>query len=287
MSEAAVAEPPVTTDPKGAPPDETKTPPDDGESTDDQAPQQTDEPKDDAPADDDPDAVAAREREEAEAALIDQKAEEKAEARRAEEERTRRESERKEAIKNARVNHITRVDALVASLPKLHDADGTELTINSKAFKDAAEALNLVVEESVATAIADEYRTEINRTLSKEAQEALWKDVGDKTEAGNVLAHYAEHRALETKAVKTADPEALIAANPKLKLHIANEKKASREQGRKDPPGEPSGDTRSASGAAYTLAQIDAMSTSDWMGLGDRDTRQRILDQAHQQAGRR
>lgn len=36
----------------------------------------------------------------------------------------------------------------------------------------------------------------------------------------------------------------------------------------------------------YSLAQIDAMSTSTWMGLGDRETRQRILDNAHERANR-
>lgn len=36
----------------------------------------------------------------------------------------------------------------------------------------------------------------------------------------------------------------------------------------------------------FTLAQIDAMATHEWMALGDRETRQRILDDAHRMAGR-
>ena len=43
---------------------------------------------------------------------------------------------------------------------------------------------------------------------------------------------------------------------------------------------------RALPGQPYTLTQIDAMTTHEWMAIGDRDQRLAILDQAHEQAAR-
>ena len=58
-----------------------------------------------------------------------------------------------------------------------------------------------------------------------------------------------------------------------------------REKGHTDPIPEPKAGDTGGAGRTYTLAEIDAMPTSQWMNLGDKATRDRILEQAHQVKG--
>ena len=79
-------------------------------------------------------------------------------------------------------------------------------------------------------------------------------------------------------------------ASSKLKAEIdslkASEFNKGKEAGKKAPAGEPSVTGRPGANLSYSLAQIDAMPTSEWMSLGDKSTRDQILERAHEAARR-
>lgn len=75
-----------------------------------------------------------------------------------------------------------------------------------------------------------------------------------------ILPMYAEHRALSTKAVRDADPEALLKSNSKLRAHLEaygdTRFKAGRTQGQVDPAGEP---TATGGGVQTSYRTLEAL----------------------------
>lgn len=102
------------------------------------------------------------------------------------------------------------------------------------------------IEEAAFVVAANAYEAAINSGFDNEADsKAFWEraaGLDPALDAATVLPLYAEQKALDTKAVKEADPELLLKANPKLRAYVAktgdDRYKVGREQGRKDPRAE-------------------------------------------------
>lgn len=140
--------------------------------------------------------------------------------------------------------HASPVIDSVAKAIRTLSADLTDQEIEP-ALKAVRDARN-IIEEAAFVVTAQGYEAALNSTFSNEDErKAFWEKaegLDPALDVTAVLPLYAETKALGTRAVKEADPEDLIKANPKLRAHIATQLDAKyasgREQGRKDPRGE-------------------------------------------------
>lgn len=96
-----------------------------------------------------------------------------------------------------------------------------------------------------------------------------------------IVSAYGDARAYAASQTSDTAKKAtsLSEENAKLKLQI-EQLKAS------DGSGPGTNGRESSGGTSYTLAQLDAMPTNEWLALGDHETRQRILDAARAKARR-
>jgi hypothetical protein len=121
------------------------------------------------------------------------------------------------------------------------------------------------IEEAAFVVAANAYESAINSGFENDADsKAFWEraaGLDPALDAATVLPLYAEQKALDTKAVKEADPELLLKANPKLRAYVTKagdeRYRVGRDQGRKDPRGEAgtAGESVAPTGNRLTVAE--------------------------------
>ncbi len=136
--------------------------------------------------------------------------------------------------------------------------------INSK-YKDALETAAL---NKAASVYKDEAELALKEFgLTDKEMPSFWERVGDPLYAADVIREAINTVALKADAVRRADPQALIDANPKLKAHISEfgdqRFGEGRGQGRKDPPPENRVDSTSSNSSMTAARLFSAQMPSD------------------------
>jgi len=129
-----------------------------------------------------------------------------------------------------------------AKLPEL--TEGQKYTDDDfePIMKTIKDALDIAPDAAMMLA-GERYEASINRLFDDDkARDEFWKAaelIDPAFQVDKILPLLIDMKALDSAAVKDADPETLINANPKLKLHFKSEKDAAkklgRDLGRKDP----------------------------------------------------
>ena len=142
------------------------------------------------------------------------------------------------------------VEEMEPAIKRVRDAHGT---VQAAAFEIAK----------------SEWRRVIQGVFTDEAEsKAFWEKAAGldpSLDASTILPLISESHALSTEAVRTADPEVLVKANPKLVKHISELEDAAykrgRDQGRLDPTGDPTTGDGSGSRPASTSLTVEEAKT--------------------------
>lgn len=189
-------------------------------------------------------------------------------------------------------------DLRYAALSKLVKADGGDLPGVTRAIKNAFAKLPTLEEgqkytdadfEPIMKTIKDaldiapdaammlageRYEASINRLFDDDkARDEFWKQaelIDPAFQVDKILPLLIDQKALSSAAVKDADPEALINANPKLKAYVKSERDAARkigrDLGRKDPnPERRGGSDQSVSKSGYPTRDDGTIDTAKAM----------------------
>lgn len=292
MSETAVAEPEVTTEPQAVTPDVPQADPEievgaavDGDNT---VQPETDQ-EDPAPVETEAQRIE-RLADARAAALLEQR-----EAERIEQLRTQTTTEQQqqawEEVKSAFPKALKDSREVLES-HVLKDELGGEYRIPPQIIDKVLDNFTEYNKKAVQAAKLEAY-TPISDAaydlLPKEQHQSFTDKANGKKEK-DYLEQFAEHYALASKAVKGLDLEGAKKVSAKLNKEIVEEgeRRYSEgvEHGKTLPKGEPRPSAAGGPGRTLTLAQIDAMPTSQWMGMGTREERQAILDAARERESR-
>ncbi len=187
------------------------------------------------------------------------------------EQRQQREATRKAAIRNARQNALAKTSAIAAQFAgiTMTDADGDEVSFDSKALVNVIEALNLDIETAINERLSEEYQEQYHAAFAEKLgadAEAFWQEAEElQEEDGNIpvpalLELYAEKRALQAKVTRTMTLEAAKAASPTVARELAAALKAEYDKGRKSPlpAGEPDTNGNTSISGARPRSQEEA-----------------------------
>ena len=157
--------------------------------------------------------------------------------------------------KNAKVNAFK--DDLIAALG-IDDDEGKQ------AVHKKGDALSLDINAVVEAAVLEEY-AEVIEGMVPEGRRKAFVEEHNLKPLQDWLKGAAEEIALESKAVKGADPESLIKANGKLAKHVDAYGKEQYEKGRDNPrpTGESKGDERGAGTTGLTPTEYKNRLASD------------------------
>lgn len=254
----------------------------------------------DTPSDDSPVSEADRLKAEADEALrleeIDRRAEEKLQAIQAETDRQNREAER---VYAARVALSNAGKALVSVMGEY----GVTVTpeMDARIFGPWRDFV-AKAEDSAFAVVNAEYKQEIDLALGPTDSKKFWADHkklernGEPVPASETLRLFRQYIDPKSPVIRGMGLDSFLDMSPTAKKDYAERlgehdktfQKYKTFYEKNAPAGEPEVTGRSTGGgASYTLAQIDAMPTSEWMALGDKQTRDQILERAHEAARRR
>lgn len=203
-------------------------------------------------------AALEAERQKAEQAEIDLRAEQKAQELRAREEREGQEKARKERVKSAFPSALRRLNSVMDS----YEGFTPE---NRKEFTDVLEALNLVHEEASNERVSEQYREAFAQNLGDQA-DAFWKEAEALQDddggipVAKLLDLYAEKRAPQLKGVKSMTLEQAKSASPVLARELASALKAEFEKGRENPL--PAGEPGGGEGGSSTYSSEHALNVA-------------------------